>query len=84
MQAGMHGGGQGQMATSMQGMLDNMKQLQGQFNGMMKDPSWMGNNQAMKDFQQACKNLEQMASSYQTMTKNITSMMKTTMAGAKK
>ena len=72
------------MTTTMQGMLDNMKQMHGQLNGMMKDPTVMGNDQVMKDFQQACKSLEQMASSFQSMTKNVTSMMKATMASAKK
>ena len=72
------------MTTTMQGMLDNMKQMNGQLNGMMKDPTVMGNDQVMKDFQQACKSLEQMASSFQSVTKNVTSMMKATMASAKK
>jgi hypothetical protein len=87
--AAMHAGMQGHeqhdpMMTSMQGMLDTMKQLHGQLNGMTHDPSVMKNNEAMKGFQQACKNLEQMASSFQSMTKNVTTVMKATAATAKK
>ena len=75
--AGMEGHAQHDpMMATMQGLLDNMKQMHEQLNGMMKDPTMMGNDQAMKGFQQACKSLEQMASSFQSMTKNMAAMMR--------
>ena len=85
MHAGMEGHRQpDQMMTSMQGMLDNMAEMQGQLNGMMKDPMVMGNDQAMRSFQQACTSLERTASSFQSMTKSMSSMMMATMASMKK
>ena len=75
--AGMSGGSQhDQMMSSMQGMLDQMRQFHGSLNDMMKDPAFGHNNDAMKSFQQACRNLEQMTSAFQSMTKNMTQAMK--------
>src|SRR5450756_1965596 len=44
MQAGMHGNGQGQMTTTMQGMLDNMKQMHGQLLSLIhiSEPTRLG------------------------------------------
>lgn len=42
---------------------------------MMQDPL-QSNAAAMKAFPQACKNFEQMASAFQTLTKNMTQTMK--------
>ncbi|MBI4477678.1 MAG: hypothetical protein HY654_10920 [Acidobacteria bacterium] len=61
---------------SMQGMLDQMRQLHGSLNNMRHDPSFGHDNQSMKAFQQACRNLEQMTSAFQNMTKNMTQAMK--------
>lgn len=75
--AGMSGGPQhDQMMSSMQGMLDQMRQFHGSLNDMMKDRAFGHSNEAMKSFQQACRNLEQMASGFQSMTKNMTRAMK--------
>ena len=77
MHAGMSGGPQhDQMMSSMQGMLDQMRQFRGSLNDMMKDPAFGHNNDTMKSFQQAGRNLEQMASAFQSMTKNMTKAMK--------
>lgn len=62
--------------TSMQGMLDQMRQLHGSLNNMRHDPNFGHDNESMKAFQQACRNLEQMTSAFQNMTKNITQAMK--------
>ena len=71
------------MMKGMQGMLDQMKQVQGQMNIMAKDHGTM-NADAMKSFQLAYKNLEEVASSFQSMTKNVTTMMKGLSNGPKK
>jgi hypothetical protein len=77
MHAGMPNAAQhDQVMTSMQGAFDQMRQLHGSLNGMMKDPGLMHNNDAMKSYQQACRNLEQMTSALQSMAKNMTQAMK--------
>jgi hypothetical protein len=68
------------MMQSMQGMLDQMKQFQGQMQEGMKDPAMMQNKQAMKSMNEVCQNLEKMVSAFQAMTKNMTQMMKATAA----
>lgn len=76
MQAGMTGSAQhGQTMSSMEGMLDQMRQLHGSLNDMMKDPALHNSGDAMKAFQQACRNLEQMTSAFQSMTKNMNKAM---------
>lgn len=60
------------MFSAMQGMLDHMKQLQGSMNEWMKNPQAMHDEAGMKSFQEACGNLEQMARSFEEMTKHVT------------
>ena len=77
MHAGMSGGAHhDQMMSSMQGMLDQMRQFQGSLNDMMKDPAFRHDSDAMKSFQQSGRNLEQMTSAFQSMAKNMTKAMK--------
>jgi len=72
------------MMSSMQGTLDQMRQLHGSLTQMMRDPGFGYDAQGMRAFQQACRNLEQMTSSFQTMTKNLTQAIKGTSSGSKK
>lgn len=75
--AGMPGGMQhGPLMTSMQGTFDQMRQLHGSLNEMMHGPNFAHDAQSMKAFQEACQNLEQMTSAFQSMTKNMTQAMK--------
>ncbi len=62
--------------TSMQGAFDQMRRLHGSLNEMMRSPTFSHDAQSMKAFQQACRNLEQMTSAFQSMTKNLTQAMK--------
>ncbi len=73
---GMGGEQHNQMASSMQGMFDQMRLFQGSMNEMIKDPALHLNNDAMKGLQQACRDLERMVSSFQDMTKHVTQAMK--------
>jgi len=82
MHAGMPGAGH-QVMTSMQGAFDQMRQLRGSLGEMMKDPTLMHNQNAMKSFEQACKDLEQMTTSFQSMAKNMTQAMKGMGSGKK-
>ena len=66
----------GQMMASMQGTFDQMRQLQGSLNDMRRNPNFGHEAQSMRAFQQACRNLEQMTSAFQSMTKNLTQAMK--------
>lgn len=72
----MAGGQHDQMITGMNGMLDQMRGVHGDLTTMMKDPQLMQHGDAMKPFNQACRNLEQMATAFQSMTKNVTQAMK--------
>ncbi len=83
MHAGMSSGGHDQVMTSMQGAFDQMRQLRGSLGEMMKDPTLMHNQNAMKSFEQACKNLEQMTTAFQSMAKNMTQAMKGMGSGRK-
>lgn len=74
--AGMGQAQQGDMMSSMQGMFDQMRLFQGSMNEMLKDPALHQNNDAMKGLQQACRDLERMASSFQDMAKHMTQAMK--------
>lgn len=64
------------MMTSMQGTFDQMRQIRGSLNDMMRNPAVGSNAQSMRAFQQACRNLEQMTSAFQSMTKNMAQGMK--------
>ena len=77
MHAGMPNAAQhDQMMGPLQGTFDQMRQLHGSLTQTMRDPSFGHDAQSMKAFQQACKNLEQMTSAFQSMTKNLTQAMK--------
>ena len=67
-----------QVMASMQGTFDQMRQLHGSLNDMRRSPNFGHDAQSMKAFQQACRNLEQMTSAFQSMTKNLTQAMKQT------
>lgn len=84
MHAGLDGNSQhDQMVSSMQGMLDQMRQVHGSLSGMMRDPAFGRDAAAMKSFQQAGRNLEQMVSAFQKMTKNMTKVMNEMARGPK-
>ena len=70
--------------TSMQGTFDQMRQLRGSLNDMMRNPGFGHDTQSMRAFQQACRNLEQMTSAFQSMTKNMTRAMNGTTSGTKR
>lgn len=69
---------------SLQSMLDHMRQLHGNLNRMMHDPSHHQNHEAMKNFQEACQDLRRMASSFESMTKNMNKAMRGTQNAARK
>ncbi|MBI2833003.1 MAG: hypothetical protein HYX76_01080 [Acidobacteria bacterium] len=73
-----------QVMTSMQGTFDQMRQLHGSLTDMMRDPNFSHDAQSMKGFQQACRNLEQMTSAFQSMTKNMTQALKRMTGGPTK
>ena len=70
--AGQHG----TLLTGMNGMLGQMRSMHGSLTTMMQDPAVMQNAGAMRAFGQASKNLEQMATAFNAMAKNMTSAMK--------
>ena len=83
--AGMPAGMQHQpVMTAMQGTFDQMRQMRGSLNDMMREPSFGRSAQAMRSFQQACRNLEQMTSAFQSMTKNMTQAIKGMTGGSTK
>jgi hypothetical protein len=76
MHAGMSSAGQHQVVTAMQGAFDQMRQLHGSLGEMTKDPALMHDRDAMKSFEQACRNLEQMTTAFESMATNMTQAMK--------
>lgn len=72
----MSGGQHDQMVAGMNGLLEQMRGLHGHLTTMMRDPQLMHQGDAMKAFNQACRDLERMASAFQSMTKNMTQAMK--------
>ncbi len=76
MHTGMGAGQHDQMMSSMQGLLDQMRQFHGSMSELMKAPTLHQNNEAMKGLQQACRDLERMASSLQEMSKHMAQAMK--------
>ncbi len=77
--AGQHG----TLLTGMNGMLGQMRSMHGGLTTMMQDPAVMQNAGAMRSFNQASKNLEQMATAFNAMAKNMTSAMKGLPHGAR-
>ena len=77
--AGQHG----TLLTGMNGMLGQMRSMHGGLTTMMQDPAVMQNAGAMRAFNQASKNLEQMATAFNAMAKNMTSAMKGLPHGAR-
>lgn len=69
---------------SLQNMLDHMRQLHGNLNQMMHDPAHHQNHEAMRNFQQACQDLRRMASSFESMTKNMHKAMRGMQNGPRK
>jgi hypothetical protein len=85
MQPGTAGSPQhGQMVSAMQGMLDQMKQIQTSMNEWMKNPDLMHNSDAMKAFQQTCANFEQMTKAFDAMAKQMNQVMQSASHGPKK
>lgn len=75
--AGMPGGLQHDpMMTSLQGTFDQMREIRGSLNDMMRHPHVDRNAQSMRAFQQAWRNLEQMTSAFQSLSKNVTQAMR--------
>lgn len=61
--------------TSMQSTFDDMRRLRAALREMMSDPALALNNDAVKSFEQTCKNLEQMTTAFESMAKNMTKAM---------
>lgn len=72
----MPGGHHDQMLAGMNGMLEQMRAVRGDLTTMMRDPQLMHQDTAMKAFNEACRDLERMASAFQSMTKHMSQAMK--------
>lgn len=72
-----------QMMAGMNGMLDQMRAVHGNLTSMMKDPALMHEQTAGKAFSQACRDLEKMASGFESMTRNLGQAMKSMNHGGK-
>ncbi len=72
----MSGGHHDGMLAGMNGMLEQMRAVHGDLATMMKDPQLMHQDDAMKAFNEACRDLERMASAFQSMTKHMNQAMK--------
>ncbi len=68
--------GHDQMVSSMQGMLDQMRQFQGSMNDVMNDQTLMQNGDAMKAFHQMGQSFQQMGAAFQSLLKNANAVMK--------
>ena len=78
------GAGHDQMISSMQGVLDQMHKMHGELGTMMKDPAFGHDKDMMDSFEQASRNLDQMATAFQSMAKSMTKVMKGVANGPKK
>lgn len=67
-----------QILASMSGMLAQIRQVQGTFGALLKDPGFTSRREAMKAFEDATRNFDQLASAFQAMTKNMGRVMKET------
>ena len=65
------GGQHGALMAGMTGMLDQMRAVHGQLVTMQKDPTLMHDANATKAFGQACRDLDRMATSFQSMIRNV-------------
>lgn len=70
----MAGGKHDQVLTGMKGMLDQMRGMSGHLTAMLNDPMLMQGNDT-KALNQASRDLEKMASAFQSMTKNLNQAM---------
>ena len=70
----MAGGQFDQVLTGMKGMLDQMRGMSGNLAAMLNDPMLMQGNDK-KALNQASRDLEKMASAFQSMTKNLNQAM---------
>ena len=70
----MAGGQFDQVLTGMKGMLDRMRGMSGNLAAMLNDPMLMQGNDK-KALNQASRDLEKMASAFQSMTKNLNQAM---------
>lgn len=68
----------GQILASMNGMLEQMRQVHGMLGALIKDPGFTGRRDAMKAFEEVSRNFDQLASAFQAMTKNMGRVMKET------
>ena len=67
-----------QILVSMNGMLEQMRQVHGTLGALLKDPGFTSRRDAMKAFEDASRNFDQLASAFQAMTKNMGRVMKET------
>ncbi len=67
-----------QILASMNGMLEQMRQVQGTLGALLKDPGFTSRRDAMKAFEDTSRNFDQLASAFQAMTKNMGRVMKET------
>ena len=70
------GGQYDQLLTGMNGMLEQMRGVSGGLTAILNDPMLMQQGDARKAFNQASRDLEKMASAFQSMTKNMNQAMK--------
>lgn len=65
-----------EVMAGMNGMLDQMRTVHGSLTSMMKDPALMHDQAAGKAFTQACRDLEKMATGFESMARNMNQAMK--------
>lgn len=64
------------LVASMQGTLDQLRSVNGSLGELLKDPSLAQHGDSMKTFDQVYKNFNQIADALQSMTKNMTPLIK--------
>jgi len=65
-----------QILASMNGMLEQMRQVQGTLGALIKDSGFTSRRDAMKALEEASRNFDQLASAFQATTKNMGRVMK--------
>lgn len=67
-----------QILASMNGMLEQMRQVHGMLGALIKDPGFTSRRDAMKAFEDASRDFDKIAKAFQAMTKNMGRVMKET------
>lgn len=67
-----------QILASMNGMLEQMRQVHGMLGALIKDPGFTSRRDAVKAFEDASRDFDQIAKGFQAMTKNMGRVMKET------